>query len=827
MGSMSGRILFLLAMLFVAARGFTQVSGKITDGPNAYPLEYATAALYDQEDNTLVTGVITDIDGVFTITDVRKGTYYLEASFIGYRPKVIRDIQVQGRNTPIEVGTIGLSIGENQLSEVVVQGERATVINKIDRQVFDATKFQNSIGGSATDVVRNVPSVTVDGQGEISVRGSTGFVVLLNGNPVQGNAGTLLNQLPANAIERVEVITAPSAKYDPEGKAGILNIITKKGTVDTSFAQLNVRGGLPSIEEYGNARPHQRYGIDATYNIIKGDWNISLGANYQRNDIGGRREGDVFTIINDTLTRFPSTGERSSDEENYSGRFTVDYTPDTLNTYSLGFYAGKRQTDRLADIVYFDNHGITPANGEERFYTLQYFNHNLRTRRSDFVLGSFDYAHTFTNGSRLSTSFLYEYTLLGGPTENDNLGFPNNDIVYQQEFNTNDNPLNGIRFQLDYTWKPFSFGQVESGYQYRNLDHKGDFVYERRNDQTGVFELVPEFSSEVDLVRDLHSVYTQFTGKKDKWEYAAGMRIEGMDRTFDLRDKLGQIDTTYTYDYIRPFPSASVQYTFENRTKLKAAYSKRVERTTTFKMNPFPEREHSETLEQGDPTLLPEFIDLFELGITKNFDGGNSVYATAYYRDVKNLVNRVNTVYNDTILNRIYSNVGDSRSLGLEFGVQVKPTKNWSNFIGANLYRYSIDGIYDGRSVDSDAFVYSVNANSTLDFSQTASAQFTFNYLSARNTAQGEDSRYYSPNLTLRKSFLDERLVATLQWQNIDMGLLDTNEQRITTFREGEFFTTTNYVYEVDMVILNLSYIFNKNKDKSKFIDSEFGEKEF
>ena len=802
-----------------------QINGRIVDGE--YPLEYATAALYNQENNELIKGVVTDIDGFFTIADVERGVYYLEASFIGFQSKTLKDIQVSDRNIPVQVGIIMLSVGANALSEVVVEGERATVISKIDRQVYDAKKFQNSQGGSATDVVRNIPSVTVDVLGEISVRGSSGFVVLLNGNPVQGNASTLLNQLPANAVERVEVITAPSAKYDPEGKAGILNIITRKGATDGAFAQINIKGGFPSIEDYDNADVHQRYGIDATYNIIKGAWNLSLGANYQRNDLGGRREGDVFTISNDTLTQFPSDGERSSDEVNYSGRFTVDFTPDTLNTFSLGFYAGKRQKDRLADIIYFDNHGITPANGGERFYTFQYFNHNLRIRKSDFVLGSFDYAHTFQNNSKLSSSFLYEYTLLGGPTENDNLGFPDNTIVYQQEFNTNDNPLNGIRFKLDYASKPLSFGQLETGYQYRKLIHKGDFVYERRNNLTGAFELVPEFSSEVDLERDLHSAYAQLTGEKDAWEYTTGIRMEGMGRTFDLRDKVGLIDTTYTFDYIKPFPSASLQYTFANLTKIKAAYSKRVERTTTFKMNPFPEREHSETLEQGDPTLRPEFIDLFELGISKNFENGNSFFATAYYRDVENLVNRVNTVFNDTILNRIYSNVGNSRSLGLEIGLQLKPTKNWTNFVGANLYKYSINGVFDGRSVDSDAFVYLLNANSTVNFSKTASAQFTFNFISAQNTAQGEDSRFYSPNLTLRKSFLDNRLIATLQWQHIDMGLLDSNEQRITTFREGEFFTTTNYVNEVDVILLNISYIFNQNKDKSKFIDSEFGKQEF
>ncbi|MDC6405714.1 MULTISPECIES: TonB-dependent receptor domain-containing protein [Maribacter] len=822
--------IFIAAFLFFitfSTNSFGQLSGKFVDASNNYPLEYATAALFDQENGTLITGVITDIDGLFLIDDIKKGTYYLEASFIGYNSQTVRDIIIDSKNEEIDLGTLALTIGENQLEEVVVEGEMATVINKIDRQVFDAKQFQNSQGGTATDVLRNVPAVSVNGLGEISVRGSTGFVVLLNGKPVQGSASTLLNQLPANAIERVELITAPSARYDPEGKAGILNILTKKGAADGSFAQFNLKGGFPSIERYGNAEAHQRYGIDGTYNIRKGNWNISLGANYQRNDLGGRREGDVFTIIQDTLTRFPSSGERSFDELNYSGRFTVDFTPDSLNTFSLGFYAGKRSKDRTADILYFDNHAITPADGGERLYTLQYFNENLRIRRGDFVLGSIDYAHTFGDGSKLSTSFLHEYTLLGGPTTNQNLGFPNTNIVLQDEFNTNDNPLNGIRFQADYVWKPWSIGQLETGYQYRYLDHTGDFVYERLNNTTGIFELIPEFSSEVDLRRTLHSGYAQLSGSKGKWDYTAGTRVEAMQRDFDLRDKTNTIDTTYVYNYVKLFPSASLQYTFADITKLKAAYSKRVERTTTFKMNPFPEREHSETLEQGDPTLRPEFIDLFEVGISKNLHQGNSVFATAYYRNTENLVNRVNTVFNDTILNRIYSNVGKAKAFGVELGAELKPLKNWKNFIGANLYKYRIDGNFDNRTVETEAFIYSINANSTIDFSDTASAQFTLNYLSAQNTAQGEDSRFYSPNLTLRKTFFDDRLTATLQWQNIDLGLLDSNEQRITTFRDGEFFTTTNYVYEVDMVILNLTYTFNRNTDKSRFIDSEFGKKEF
>ena len=817
-------ILYLL-ILFSFNIGFAQLTGKIVDETNS-SLEYATAAIYNQDTNELVTGVITDINGVFVFENLKKGTYYVEASFIGYEVKTIRDLVVSNPKTTTDLGTINLILG-NTLNEVVIEAERATVVNKIDRQVFDAEKFKNAQGGSGVDVIRNLPSVSIDSQGEISVRGSSGFVVLLNGKPVQGNASTLLAQLPANSIERVEVITAPSAKFDPEGKAGILNIITKKGATDGAFAQLNIKGGLPSFETYGNDKAHQRYGIDATYNVRNDKWNVSLSANYQRNDLGGRREGDVYTISDDVKTQFPSTGERSFDEINYSGRFNVDFTPDSTNVFSLGLFAGERSKDRLADIVYYDNHAVSPADSDNRLYTFQYFNHNLRERKSDFALGSLDYSHTFNNNSRLSTSFLYEYTLLGGPTVNQNLGFPDNSILYQDEYNTNDNPLHGIRIQVDYTFKPFKTGVLEAGYQYRDLDHTGDFVYERRTDFNDDFELVPEFSSEVNLKRSIHSFYSQFSGKSGKWDYTAGARVEIMDRTLELKDKANTIDETFTYDFTKLYPSASVQYSINDKTNLKAAYSKRVERTSTFQMNPFPEREHSETLEQGDPELKPEFIDLVELGINKKLKGGNSIFATAYYRNVKNVVNRVNTVYNDTILNRIYSNVGDAKAIGLELGAQLKPTKNWSNFIGINIYNYKIDGEFDETPINSEATLYSVNLNSTYSFWENASIQFTFNYLSERITAQGEDSRFYSPNLTFQKSFLDNRLTATLQWQNIDLGMLNTNEQRITTYRENEFYTTTNYIYEVDMVLLNLSYTFKNGKNTSKFIDSEFGKREF
>ncbi|MBL20015.1 MAG: TonB-dependent receptor [Flavobacteriaceae bacterium] len=808
-------------ILFCFQLGFSQLKATITD-ELGNPLEYATAALYNSN-GTLVSGVVSEASGLIEIDNLKYGKYNLEVSFIGY--EVSKTVNILFDKV-LNLGTIKLTLG-NQLDDVVISTKRKTIINKINKQIFDSQAFKSAQGGTGVDVLKNLPAVSFSGNGELMVRGSSGFMLLVNGKPTQSNPIAIMAQLPANAISSIELITAPSAKYDPEGKAGIINIITNKGATEGVFSQLNLKGGFPSIETYGNELAHQRFGIDGTYNLNSERLHVSIGANYQRNDLGGRRKGNVYTIIDDVFTGLPSDGERSFDETNYNGRLTLEYNPNTSNELSVGFYAGKRSKKRLADIVYYNNQKITPNGSNNITILSSYFNHNLRERKSDFVLGNIDYSLVFQNNSELSLSMLYEYTLLGGPTVNQNLGHPDNSVLYQDEYNTNDNPLYGLRAQLDYVFSPFKGGEVAVGYQFRNLDHKGDFLYERRTSFYDPFVMVPAFSSEVNLVRQIHAVYGQLSASKGAFSYNAGIRIEQMSRNLMLRDKANTIDDTRNYAFTKAYPSALINYEISDNTNVKLAYSKRVVRTTTFKMNPFPEREHAETLEQGDPDLRPEFIDLIEFGINKKLSDENSFFATAYYRSTTNVVNRVNNVYSDNILNRIYSNVGDAKTFGVEFGTQLKLTAKSVAFIGGNIYHYDLNGSFDNNPVNTNTSVYSFNANANYRFWENATLQFSINYISDRVTAQGEDSRYYTPNLSIQKSFLNEKLKATLQWLNIDMGLLDTNEQRITTWRENEFYTTTNYIYEVDMITLNLSYTFQNGKNRSRFIESEFGKREF
>ena len=815
-------ILFTLGLFSQIAFSQGQVSGVVKDKSSQKPIEFASVALYKSSDSTLLNGGITDAEGKFLIDNLPQGSYYAMASFLGYKTLIISSIQLS-KNEKKALEPIFLSSDLQELQGVDVQGKRISTDFQTQKQSFSADNFESSKGGTATDVLRNLPGVSINAEGQVAIRGSSGFVVMINGKPVQGDPVGILGQLPANAIEKVEWISSPSAQYDSEGKAGIINITTSKGSTDGLFLQVNTRAGLPSIENYDNAESQKRYGSDFNLNYVKDKWDISLGGSYQRNDQSGRRVGNVITYSGDTETHFPSNGERSINELNYSGRFTLGYTPSANTNFTLGFYAGVRDRVRTADILYFDNHRV--VNGQ-RTPPFQYFNANDQNRRGDFVLGSLDYNHTFGSKAKLSSSFLYEYTMLGGPTINRNLGYPNLSFVYQDEYNTNDNPLNGVRWNLDYTFKPLSIGQLQVGYQFRYLNHLGDFFYERKNNETGLFELVPEFSSEVNLNRLIHSGYLQLNKSIKKWSYGVGVRVEFMNRDFQLQDKRNTIDTLYQYNYIRPFFSGNLAYQAKEDLTWKLNFSQRVERETTFKMNPFPEREHSETLEQGDPNVLPEFIDQLEGGMIKTWKD-NSFFATAYYTRVKNLVNRVNTVYNDSILNRIYSNVGIGQSVGLEMGSELFFTQKWKGFFGGNVYRYSIKGDFDNRPINQSSWVYSINFNTTVTLSPTLTTQFTFNYLSNRVTAQGEDSRFYQPSLNVKKSFLDNRLSLNLQWLNMDLGLLRSNEQRITTFRPRDFYTTTNYMYEVDMLIVNLSYTINGSKNRSKFVKSEFGEKEF
>lgn len=812
-------LLFFLFPLTNSLFSQSVLKGQLVDSLNQEPIEYASISIYKEEDNKLINGKLSDSTGAFLFTDIKPGRYLVKVDLIGYLAVSLKDIEIKRGNTT-DLGVIRVSHSSHYLNEVVISGKQEDNQQKIDKQVYKAEQFQSAKGGTALDVLKNTPSVTVNAEGEIRFRGSTGFLVLINGKPVITDAATLLNQIPANAVENIELLTSPAAKFDADGKAGIINIITKKGVNDGFTGVVNAQIGLPSVDTYDNIRNPWRYGGDLTVNYKKGKWDLSAGGSYQQNDLAGKRDGDVNTTIGNRVTTFPSVGERSFERRNYAARATVLFALSKTNTFSLGFYHGQRRQFRRADIVYDNLTRDISTNAV--LNQLTYFNANLVKKQGDFSLANLDYTHTFTNKSSLTVSGLYEYAVLDSYTKNLNTSPQNRSDTVEYVLNTGNSPLKGARAKVDYV-VPIGKGKLETGYQYRHQSQTGSFLYLNAVVGTSAFVINPDFSAHIDIQNRIHGLYSQYSNKWGKLEYSMGLRYEYATRVFTA-DKL---DQPYFLELSNLFPSANALYILGKGWKTKAGFSSRVQRSTNNELNPYPEREHSETLEQGDPAIKPEFVYLSELGIVKEFKTG-SAFLTVYNQQIQNVVNRVNSVYNDTVLNRIYTNAGNAAQWGVEAGASCKPFSWWTLYLGGNVYDYRIRGCLfnNAVAVNNSGVAYSFNTNHTFQLAKTLSVQLNLNYLSLRPTAIGEDSRFLSPNASVKKTLWKGRVSAVFQWQNMGLGILPSNEQRITA-RGRDFYTTTNYIQEKDVLILNLSYHFNQQNRKFKLPSSEFGEKEF
>ena len=817
---------FLLTISFPIL-SFSQsviISGEVKDSTSQVGIELATISLINQN-GKLTAITTTDKSGKFVLESKTMGIYTIAIEFLGYKKKMIRNVSIQNKTI---IGVIQLQPFGNNLQEVTVMGQNNGLKIKNDRQVFKASQFDNAKGGTAVDLIKNLPSVAVNADGEITLRGSNNFLVLINNKPTLVDASTLLSQLPAGSIENIEVITTPSARFDPDGKAGIINIITKKGTDDGWLFIANATGGLPSLHTYNNSRHPSRFSGDITVGYKKDKWDVSAGLNYLRNDAAGHREGNANTVSRGdfappTQTNFPSVGERSFRRYNYGLRLAATFTADANNIFSSGFYFGQKHQDREADL----NYQVTRVvEGTNRVINQNnYYNANNQAREGTFTLGNIDYTHNFKDKSSLTASFLFEGADLSGGTTNNNLTSQTSNDTIQFTKSTYNNPLSGYRAKLDYQRK-WGIGTIEAGYQYRFDGQNGNFNYDTLNIKTNQLMRDVDFSSAVKVNNVIHSIYAQYSVQQSKWYYSGGLRYEYAERKLWFGD-LAQPNLILN----NLFPFMQVRYTAANQWKWKAGVSKRVKRTTNTELSPFPEREHSETLERGDPKLLPEYVTLVEIGTEKTFNQG-SWYATAYYQHTANIIQRLNSFYADTILNRIYTNASEAIQYGVETGLTLNPTKWWQFLAGINVFESHVSGsIFNGTvKVDNSKIAYTWNTTQTVKLPKKWTAQLSVSYLSLRPTAQGEDGAFLSPNLSIKKTSKNNNWTFQAQWLNIDCGLGISNIQRITTSGKEaifSFYTTTNYIVEPDILQLGVSYNFNKKNKKVKLPTSEIGEREF
>jgi hypothetical protein len=519
------KLFFIIAILFTGLQIFgqnTKFNGTVLDSATQKSLYPATITLIDAKGQTVKT-FNNNNDGSFEVTVNEGDIQFLVFNFVNYFEK---RIQVSEDKSKLNLGNILLSAIPASLTEIIVKGKKPPVSFKVDRQVFKAAQFSNATSGNGVDVLKNLPSVTVNGQGEISFRGSNSFLVLVNGKASQGDPAFVLSQLSAASIENIEVFTSPSAAYDADGKSGIINIITKTGADNGWMIQSNGMLGTPPFNNFENKRNPQRYSADVSAAFRNNKWDISGGVNYLRNDIAGFREGDVFTIFNNIKTSLPSNGERSFYRYNYGGRIAALYTIDKKNTIGGGFYSGKKFQSRVADLFYNNSKtnqlfGVTT--------NFNYYNANEQQKSGIFSLGNLEYTHVFSKDAKIILAALYEKADLSGTTTNNNLkGFGSKDTI-QYTVNPNTNPLNAYRLKSDFTQK-LGAGNLQLGYQFRYDTQLGNFLYLTKNLGTNTFATDPLFTSTVAVYNRIHGVYIQYGATQKKLTYNGGIRLEHSNR---------------------------------------------------------------------------------------------------------------------------------------------------------------------------------------------------------------------------------------------------------------------------------------------------------
>jgi outer membrane receptor protein involved in Fe transport len=800
--------LFTASILFISIQVWGQdqmLKGVVQDGITEKILPYANVSLW-KKDSTVFQGLLSDSLGQFSFKNIPANISFVKVQALGYRSY---NASILGKNSFL---TIKLKPETTVLNEVFVQGERSVSDLQIDKQIFNTRQFQNSANGTGLDLIQRLPSVTVNTEGNVTLRGSSGFILLVDGKPSSRNPADVLAQIPSNLIESVEILTTPSARYDADGKAGMINIITKKDSkIGTSWSGNMMNAGTNPL----------RWGGDIMWTLAEKKWNIFAAADYRRFDIEGFRVGEIRTIFKDTLTYMPSKGIRNYRDFQYSLRAGGSFYPKSTDVFNWSAYVGEKQTDRMANLNYqeYVQTGIPLSLFSNSFKTpiKEFYNQNLFVRSGKFQTFTADYSHIYANKSKLSALALYEYSELGGPLNNyDTYEGTNKLLLWERSTETS--PLTALRFQIDYSLPLSNNRKLEIGYHIRQIQHDGDFLFERLNLSNQQWNSDPNFSDQMKLSQKIHAPYVQLNGTKNIFTYALGLRTEYLSRTLT---HIAEPNKIYALDQIYLFPSFQGQWKLSDNYSFRTAYSRRIDRPTTKLMSPFKNHRHAETIENGDPNLLPEIADIVEIGISKSYEN-IAFTATAYVNFLKDKVFRVNEIYSRTILGRTYTNAGNSQSTGMEFTTEIKATKNWKIYFSGNLYQFDVQGKFNGIETTQNSFNYNLNGNTVIDILPRLRFAWDINYLSKSVTTQGIDSELLLSNASLKYTLWQNKGSITFQAQNI----FNTNVQTIQT-QTKDFFSSTDYRKWDRVFQISLGFRINDRGQKVKSTKTDYGEKDF
>ncbi|MBO8130704.1 MAG: TonB-dependent receptor [Candidatus Marinimicrobia bacterium] len=770
---------------------FSKVGGKITgivqDSVSGKYIEYANVMLFTLPDSTMLTGTITDKHGRFVIDGVRPGRYFLKVDFIGFKMKDINHIEIKPSNMEVDMGVINLIPSVIQMGEVEVVGERPLMNYSIDRKVINVDRHITSSAGTAIEILEKVPSVNVDIEGNVTLRGSGNFTVLIDNKPTILESNEALQQIPAAAIERIEIITNPSAKYDPDGVAGIINVILKKD-VSQKF------GGLINSSVGSNGQ----YGANVTLSSGNKKVRYSLGLDYNRRNFPGNRNMVNVTTVNGITSMISTIGSSKRIWNPYGirGEIVLDITSKSI--LNIGGRFGLRSMENFSKSVITRTYSNT---------NIDIKNKNVEKWKRSGSFRSFyaDFTHSFNNkGNYLKAQI--NYGSRGGDEKSvtemyDDFG----NIIYGQK-NIEEGPGSRMRYRLEYVLPFDSVRKFEAGIVARISKSEDGTEYYDYDTLGSEYVFHPEFSHTIDYSRNIQSMYALYSSQIGDFGYQIGIRGEYTYRYITY------VDSSYNFKIDRWdfFPTFHFSYKISNIQQLMMSYSRRIRRPRGWELEPFLTWMDAYNVRKGNPELKPEYTDSYEAGY-QTFVGNNLVSIEGYYRKTYNREERVQSVYKENIILHTVTNVGRDQALGLEFMVNFNPFRWWSFDLMLNTYDYRIEGKLNDKDFSRHSFNWNTRFINEFKISRRLQAQLMLMYNSRSVSAQGERSDFYIMDLGIRYDVIPKKLTAILQVRD----LFDTGKFEFKNYGEG-FSTHGHFERKAPIFNLTLRYNFNNYRDERR-----------
>jgi outer membrane receptor protein involved in Fe transport len=780
------------------------VKGNIIDSENGEVIEYATIALTHKRLKKIMAGGITNENGIFQIGEIPVGMYELKVEFIGYEPFIIDEVRITPDLSEHTFKNIKLKSKMTDLGEVNVTAERAVIVNKIDRKVVSVDKDLVSAGGSAIDVLENVPSVDVDTDGNISLRGSQNVTILIDGRPSglsSESTGALLEAIPSESIESIEIITNPSAKYDPEGVSGILNIILKKNKLSGFNGQISAGIGT-----------NDSYNIGVSLNFRSSKLNLSSNYNFRQfgHPMSGYSNKTIF--VADTIKHFNDVNTSDRIGGNHSLSFNADYFINTSNVWSFGARASTRNMDMNQLSIY--------ENYYEPYVVTDYYQNSIIGSNVGLSIDlNTNYRKTFSakthflEGEIAYSNYNSEMNQSRELTAIDNQYYPDGFVPN----NLNENTLSNssvYTLRLDYA-QPIGTSKFELGTK-ATLRSMGDNYIAGQLNASNVIIPDPALTNNFIYNEDVYAVYSQFGGVVGNFSYQTGLRGEFA----DINSELVTTNELYPRNYFSIYPSVFLLQKLNKNNEINLNYSRRVNRPDSRQLNPFGVSSDPYNIRQGNPYLNPEYINALEAGFT-HYINKSMLNATLYYRFVSDVIENVNILNDFGVSTITYQNIGSRESYGGELTFSGQFYKWWSMNSGINFYQLSYSS---GESIElsNAGFTWNVKASNNFRINPNLSAQLSATYDAPRVMPQGSISSRYGVDFGIKQDFLKKKASLNLRVRDI----FNTRGFAYEAYGSNyELVTERNPVTR--MFQLSLSYRFGKmtmDKNRDRKPNQENGE---